>query len=289
VQDPKVKKMTGTAEKIVAYLGPEGTFCEQAALKYFSNSSVKLLPCPSITEVFTTVKKRGTRYGVVPLENSLQGSERTTLDLLLQSNLKVRGEVDIRVAHNLIAKPVTERKDIRIIVSHPLALAQCHNFLQKEFPRVELKETNSTAKAVQLLAELVNAGAIGTDVAARRYGMRILYKHIEDDFNNFTRFFILGRKDVEPTGRDKTSLVFSVKDEPGALYRILEAFVTRNINLTKIESRPERGKPWKYIFYLDFEGHRTEAKSIEALDDMAKLCIFVKTLGSYPRSPSNYE
>jgi len=272
---------------LIAYLGPKGTFCEQAARKHFTNSVAKLLPCPTIAGVFTAVKEGKATYGVVPLENSLQGSERTTLDLLLQSNLRVRGEVDIRVVHNLIAKPGVKAEDIRVILSHPQALAQCRLFLERKFPRVDLKETSSTARAIELLRDLEGAGAIGTDVAAGHYGMEVLYRGIEDDPNNFTRFFILGREDAAPTGGDKTSLIFSVKDEPGALYRVLEAFAKRNINLAKVESRPERGKPWKYVFYLDFEGHRTEESSLEALKDMAARCIFVKTLGSYPRASNN--
>jgi len=283
-----VREMAGSAkEVVVAYLGPEGTFCEQAARKYFLDSTTRLLPRPTIADVFTAVKEGKAMYGVVPLENSLQGSERVTLDLLLQSNLKVRGEVDIRVVHNLIVKPGTKAEDIRVILSHPQGLAQCRLFLEKSFPRVELRETNSTARAVELLKELKDAGAIGTETAAERYEMRILHRGIEDDPNNFTRFFVLGSEDTAPTGWDKTSLIFSVKDEPGALYKVLEAFAARNINLTKVESRPERGKPWKYIFYLDFEGHRTEAKSVEAVKDMAARCIFVKTLGSYPRASNN--
>lgn len=272
---------------VVAYLGPEGTFCEQAARKYFPNPATALLPRPTIADVFTVVKEGRASYGVVPVENSLQGSERTTLDLLLQNNLRVRGEVDIRVVHNLIAKPGTKEEDIRVIISHPQALAQCRRFLEKNFPGVELREASSTARAVELLRELEDTGAIGTETAAEGYGMDILFRQIEDDPNNFTRFFVLGREDAAPTGQDKTSLVFSVKDEPGALYRVLEAFATRGINLTKVESRPERGKPWRYIFYLDFEGHRTEARSVEALKDMEERCIFVKTLGSYPRASNN--
>jgi chorismate mutase/prephenate dehydratase len=221
---------------------------------------------------------------VVPLENSLQGSERPTLDLLLQNDLKVRGEVDIRIVHNLIAKAGIKEKDVRVIVSHPQALAQCHRFIEKEFPKCELREASSTAKAVETLKILDNAAAIGTVIAAQKYGMTILRKQIEDNPNNFTRFFVLGSKDAGPTGNDKTSIVFSTRDEPGALYRILRAFARREVNLTKIESRPEWGKPWKYVFYLDFEGHRTEEKSIEALNEMKESCIFVKVLGSYPRA-----
>ena len=279
-----MKDLADAHTTVIAYLGPEGTFCEQAARKFFSNEAATFTPSQSISDVFAVVEREKATYGVVPLENSLQGSERPTLDLLLQNDLKVRGEVDIRIVHNLIAKAGSKEKDVRVIVSHPQALAQCHRFIEKEFPKCELREASSTAKAVETLKILDNAAAIGTVIAAQKYGMTILRKQIEDNPNNFTRFFVLGSKDAGPTGNDKTSIVFSTRDEPGALYRILRAFARREVNLTKIESRPEWGKPWKYVFYLDFEGHRTEEKSIEALNEMKESCIFVKVLGSYHRA-----
>jgi len=175
---------------------------------------------------------------------------------------------------------------MRVIMSHPQALAQCRLFLENNLPKAELRETNSTAKAVGLLKHMDKAGAIGTETAAKNNKMDILARQIEDDPNNFTRFFILSKEDKPAMGCDKTSLIFSVRDAPGSLYRILRIFAVRNINLTKIESRPERGQPWKYIFYLDFEGHRTEEKSRSALEEMEKRCLFIKVLGSYPRSSS---
>jgi chorismate mutase/prephenate dehydratase len=283
--------MTGNGEDAntihVAYLGPEGTFCEQATLRFFSRPGLVLVPGSTVGDVFALVREGRAVFGVVPLENSLHGSERTTLDLLLSSSLKVRGEVDIRVVQNMIVKPGMEAEDIRVVVSHPQALAQCRGFLEKRFPGVEQRETNSTARAVEMLGELKGAAAIGTDIAAKRYGMTVLYRDIEDDPNNFTRFFVLGHEDAPPSGRDKTSLVFSVRDDPGALFKALEAFARRGINLAKVESRPERGKPWRYVFYLDFEGHRSEAKSVEALKEMDEKCLFVKVLGSYPRASDN--
>jgi chorismate mutase/prephenate dehydratase len=196
----------------------------------------------------------------------------------------VSGEVEHRIIHNLIVKSGTRLNEIKVVISHPQALAQCRLFLEKKLSKAQLKEVNSTARAVELLNQMNNAGAIGAGIAAKNKKMVILARHIEDDPNNFTRFFILSNRDKPPTGSDKTSLIFSVKDAPGSLYRILKVFAGNNINLTKIESRPERGKPWKYIFYVDFEGHRNEAKSRSVLDDMEKQCIFVKVLGSYPRS-----
>jgi chorismate mutase/prephenate dehydratase len=270
----------------VAHLGPRGTFCEQAAKKKFPSAKYTLAPYPSISDVFKAVKSEEADYGVVPVENSLDGSVHLTLDLLLDSDLMVCRELEHRIIHNLISKPGTKLETIRIVMSHPQALAQCRLFLEKNLPRAELREVNSTAKAVELIKHTDNAGAIGTGAAAKNNRMEIMARGIEDDPHNFTRFFVLSKEDSPPTGRDKTSLIFSAKDVPGSLHKILSFFAIRDINLTKIESRPERGKPWKYIFYLDFEGHRTEDKGLAALEDMEKQCIFVKVLGSYPRSRS---
>ena len=266
----------------VAYLGPEGTFCEQAARKQFSRAA--LIPYPNIAGVFMAVEKREVDYGAVPVENSTEGSVYATLDRLLESNLMICGEVELKVAHNLIVKPNTSLNQIKVILSHPQALAQCRRFIENTFPDAELREVSSTAKAVELLGSVDNAAAIGTEIAAERSKMVVLKKGIEDESNNLTRFFVLGEVDARPTGRDKTSLIFSAKHIPGALYRVLEIFAVRNINLTKIESRPEKGKPWSYVFFLDFEGHRTEEKSNEALNAMKERCTYIKLLGSYPRA-----
>ena len=271
----------------VAYLGPEGTFCEQAARRYFYPATPTLIACSTIRDVFDAVEETKATYGAVPVENSLEGSERRTLDLLLEKELLICGEVDLRVVHNLIVRPGTVLENVQVILSHPQALAQCRQSLEKYFPKAELGEVSSTARAVQQLSEAKNAAAIGTETAAQRYGMEIAYRQIEDDPHNFTRFFILGKEDRIATGRDKTSLIFSAKHEPGALFQVLEAFAIRGINLTKIESRPQRGRPWEYVFYLDFEGHRTEQRSKETLEAMRRKCIFIKILGSYPKSSEN--
>ena len=225
-----------------------------------------------------------TEYGVVPVENSLDGSVRVTLDLLFKNKIMVNGEVEYRIIHNLIVKSGTKLTDIKIVISHPQALAQCRLFLENKLAKAQLKEASSTARAVELLNQIGNAGAIGAAITKKNKNMTILARHIEDDPNNFTRFFILSNRDKPPTGNDKTSIIFSIKDAPGSLYKILKIFKMNNINLTKIESRPERGKPWKYIFYVDFEGHRNEEKNRSALENMERQCIFVKVLGSYPRS-----
>lgn len=269
-------------ESRVAYLGPEGTFSEQAARKYFSKAS--FIPCPNITDVFAAVENRNTEYGLVPAENSTDGSIPVTLDLLLESRVMIWGEVELKVTHNLIIKPNMSLDKIELIISHPQALAQCRQFLTSMFPKAELREVSSTAKAVELLREIDKAAAIGTEAAAKRSGMLVSRKQIEDEPNNITRFLVLGEKDAEPTGCDKTSLVFSTKHMPGSLYKVLEVFAIRNINLTKIESRPEKKRAWSYVFYLDFEGHRTDNVVKEALDSMMDRCIYVKILGSYPKA-----
>ena len=271
---------------VTAYLGPKGTFCEQAARKHFYSKEVNFMPFLSIAEVFRAVEGRISEYGVVPVENSLEGSVHLTLDLLLETDLMVCGEVELRIEHNLIVKSGTRIEMIQLVLSHAQALAQCRRFLEKNLPKADIREVSSTAKAVEMLNSLNNAASIGPETAAENSGMEILVKGIEDSFNNFTRFFILNKKDASLTGKDKTSIIFSAKNTPGSLYRVLEAFAVREINLTKIESRPERGKPWEYIFYLDFEGHRIEEKNREALKDTEKNCIFLKVLGSYPKTLS---
>lgn len=268
----------------VAYLGPVGTFSEEAARSYFESAGADFTPCPSVHDVSRLVDVSDADFGVVPVENSLEGSYTVALGLLLETRLMVCGEVERRIHHNLIAKPGTRLQDIRLVVSHSQALAQCREYLERTLPKAERREVASTARAVEMLKELENAAAIGAMTSAKIYGMEVLAKGIEDQPNNFTRFFILGHTDCQTTGRDKTSIIFAVRDVPGALFKALEAFSTRDINLTKVESRPTRGQPWQYVFYLDFEGHKDDVKCREALTDLASKCIFLKVLGSYPRA-----
>ena len=209
---------------------------------------------------------------------------RETLDCFMQSKVRVCGEGEINVVHNLIVKPNTDMQQIQVVLSHPQALAQCRRYLETTLGPVKLRETSSTAQAVELLNTVPNAAAIGTEAAAKQNQMSVVQRHIEDVANNVTRFFILGKHDAKPTDHDKTSIVFSTKHSPGALYQILEVFAIRNINLTKIESRPDRGQPWKYVFYLDFEGHREDKVAQEALASLENISLFVKVLGSYPRA-----
>ena len=275
---PKKGKVT------VAYLGPEGTFSEQAAKKYFSDrKNVFYFECSTIPEVFEAVEKGKAGYGVVPVENSIEGSVNLTLDLLYQKNLRIAGETTQKIEHNLIVNPKTKGLNIKVIVSHPQAIAQCRKFLAKKFPKARFIEVESTALAVKKLKTLKNAAAIGSIHAAKIYGMKVLAENIGDVKNNLTRFFILAKKDSKPTGNDKTSLMFSLKHEPGALFRFLKPFAEKNINLTKIESRPSKVKPWQYIFLMEFEGHRLDKKCLEALREAKKLCEKLRVLGSYPK------
>jgi prephenate dehydratase len=281
---PILKDSERKKEISVAYLGPRGTFSEQAARKFFTQKNVKFVEALTIREIFEKIVNRKIDYGVVPLENSIEGSVNITLDLLYHSNIKICGEIEEPINHNLIVKPGTKRETIKIIVSHPQALAQCLTYIERNFPKAVLKEASSTAAAVKNLRKLKNAAAIGTMLAAKIYGMKILDRNIDGENKNFTRFIVLSLKDGKPTGKDKTSIIFSVKDEPGALYKALKPFATRNINLTKIESRPAKDEPWSYIFFTDFEGHRKDEKCRDALKELSKQCKLVKVLGSYPKA-----
>lgn len=275
------RRLEGEETK-VAFLGPQGTFAEEAARKFFPSAGTTFIPCTSIVDVFREVENGEALYGVVPVESSTEGAVNVTLDQLLSSNLMVCGEIELQVRHNLIIPSTADLKNVEVVVSHPQALAQCRRYLEEHFPNVETKEVSSTAKAVAMLSKLPNAAAIGTELAAEIYGMKLAAKGIQDNPRNYTRFFILSKNDCPKTGQDKTSVIFSVKHVPGALYKALEEFATRKVNITKIESRPTKQKQWEYVFFLDFEGHRTDKISQETLEGLRKKTIFLKTLGSYP-------
>jgi len=271
-------------ETKVAFLGPRGTFCEQAAREHFRDVNAIFHERPSIADVFRSVMVHEADSGVVPIENSNEGSVVATLDLLNESGLKISGEVILRITHSLIAKPDTGLNEIREVASHPQALAQCRQYLKENLPSATLVETRSTADAVKLTSERDGVAAIGTELAAQLYGMKVLASGIEDNCENHTRFFVLNWTDREPTGKDRTSVLFSVRHRPGSLHEALATLSSRIINLTKIESRPARGKPWEYVFFCDFEGHRKDAKSQEALEELQRKTIDLKILGSYPRA-----
>jgi chorismate mutase/prephenate dehydratase len=267
----------------VAFQGEIGAYSEEAAFQFFG-SSIQIRPRETLEEVFKVVEEEGVQFGVVPVENSLEGSISRVYDLLLDSALRVCGEIELRVIHCLIASLEAGLDTIKKVYSHPQALAQCRSFLKHL--NAELSPTYDTAGSVKMIKKspMPDSAAIASARAAEIYGMKVIAQEIEDNPNNYTRFFILSQEDSLPSGNDKTSIVFSTKDRPGALYEALGEFARRNLNLTKLESRPTRQKPWQYNFYLDFDGHREEKAAREALENLEKTSIFVKVLGSYPKA-----
>lgn len=267
----------------VSFQGEHGAYSEQAVQTFFG-ASVITQPCSTLKQVFRTVENGSVLYGVVPVENSVEGSVSQTYDLLLQSFLKINGEIKIRVSHCLLALPGTKSNDIRRVYSHPQALAQCQAFL--ESLQVIAEPTYDTAGSAKLIKEknLHDAAAIASERAASLYGLDILHRNIEDVPENHTRFFVIGIDDAERTGEDKTSIVFGTKHTPGSLHKALSELATRGINLTKIESRPIRGRPWEYHFYVDFEGHNADPSCSQALQALSKSATFLKILGSYPQA-----
>ncbi len=267
----------------IAFQGEHGAYSEKAVFSFFG-STVDVKPCRDFKDVFENVDKQVTSYGVVAIENSLEGIVNQTYDLFLVYDLKVRGEVIVKIDHCLIANPNTSLDEVEAVYSHPQALAQSRNFLEKLGP--ELIPTYDTAGSVKLLKEkgLKNAAAVASESAAELYGMKILARDIADNPENYTRFFVLSKGDSALTGNDKTSIIFSAAHQPGSLYHALGEFAKRDINLMKIESRPTKQAPWEYNFYLDFEGHRNEKRCAEALKALEKYAVFVKVLGSYPKA-----
>jgi chorismate mutase/prephenate dehydratase len=271
---------------VVAFQGEIGAYSEEAALQYFGQD-VSTKPCESFDVVFKAVEQGEVTYGVVPVENSLEGSIARVYDLFLSSSLKVRGETELRVMHSLIANPGVTLDNVKRVYSHPQALGQAQAFLRQL--NVEAVSTYDTAGSVRMIKEknITDGAAVAGARTAEIYGMKILARQIEDNPNNYTRFFILSNQDSPPTGKDKTSIVFSVKHKPGALFSAMKEFADAGINLTKIESRPTRQRAWEYNFYLDFEGHREDKKIKDALKSLEEHSLFLKVLGSYPRTVSN--
>ncbi len=267
----------------VAFQGEPGAFSEEAAMEFFGRA-VTTCPCESFDDVFTSVTEERTRFGIVPVENSSEGSISRVYDLFLDHDVRVCGETALRIVHCLIAGTNTSLGDIRRVYSHPQALGQCREFLAHL--GCELVPAYDTAGSVKMVSEQRSgeAAAVAGARAAELYGMRVVATGIEDSKSNYTRFFILSKRDVPPSGQDKTSIVFSVRHEPGALYEALRVLAERGVNLTKIESRPTRQQPWEYNFYLDFEGHRLDPQFSEALRSIEPYCIFVRVLGSYPKA-----
>lgn len=266
--------------QLVAYLGPRATFTHLACIQQFG-SSARYVPVSSITDVFHEVERGRANFGLVPIENSTEGVVNHTLDMFIDSNLLIYGEVLQEVSHHLLSK-ADRVEDIKKLYSHPHAIAQCRNWLEKNLPHVPVSEVPSTARAAELCADDPSAAAIASELASQLYGLKILRSRIEDNINNFTRFLVLSQKPAERTGKDKTSLMLSVKDKVGALYELLRPFASHGINMTKIESRPSRRKAWEYLFFVDIEGHVEEDRVKKALEEVKGRCLFMKILGSYP-------
>ncbi len=265
----------------VAYLGPEGTYTHQAGLDYFG-SSVEFIPVPFVEGIFQAVERGQTHYGVVPFENSIEGVVSATLDLFFFSPVKITGEIYLPVSHHLLCLS-GQRRDIVRIYSHPQATAQCKKWLSLHMPGIPAVDVSSTAEAAARTAQDPQAAAIASMAASLLYGLKVAEEGIEDVKENYTRFLVLGMEEAPPTGRDKTSVLFSAAHEAGALCGILSLFAQEGINLTKIESRPSRQKPWDYLFYVDFEGHAGEDRVRRALGGLRERALTWKVLGSYPR------
>ena len=270
--------------KRIAYLGPQGTFTEDAALLH--DKTAQLIPFPSIPAVAVAVTSGMAEEGVVAIENSLEGSVTDTLDLLIhESGVFIRKELVLPIEHYLLVKPGTEAGEVKVLYSHPQALGQCRNVIERCFPKVDVVAALSNAAAVEeMMASIHPAAAIGTRRAAELYGAEILARGIQDKASNVTRFVVLALTDHPPTGSDKTSLCFSFADDrPGVLCEVLQKFAERNINLAKIESRPSKESLGRYIFLIDIEGHHDDSLVSEVLNQVREVTSLFKVFGSYPR------
>ncbi len=267
----------------VAFQGEPGAYSEEAAVRLFGE--VEAVPCPSLAQAFEAVAAGRADRGVVPVENSQAGSINETYDLLLAHSLVITGELDLRVSHCLVALPGQALGEIRRVYSHPQALAQCEAYLRRlGAEAVPAYDTAGSAKMIRE-QQLKGCAAVASRRAAEIYRLAVLAEGIETNPSNYTRFLAIGPLPAPPGGRSKTSIVFVVENRPGTLYAALGALATRGINLTKIESRPGRQRPWDYIFYADVEGHAEDAVLREALGDLGRHTTFLRVLGSYPRSP----
>jgi chorismate mutase/prephenate dehydratase len=267
----------------VAYFGPEGTFTHLAAKRRFGELA-RLNGVPSIEEVFSAVDRGKARLGVVPVENTTEGVVTQTLDAFAESDLSICGEIVLRISLDLFSRS-GRIEDVRRVATHPQPLAQCRRWLDQHLPGVERIETASTAVAARLAAADGDVAAIGSAIAGEAHSLETIESSIEDHRDNTTRFLLIGRQESEPTGNDLTSVLFTIhKDEAGGLYRLIEPMARHDVNLTEIQLRPIAGKPWEYYFFIDLEGHRSDARVAEALAAAAKVANFHRVLGSFPRA-----
>jgi chorismate mutase/prephenate dehydratase len=265
----------------IAYFGPEATFTHQAAIRRFG-SSLRYSALKTIGDVFAEVSKNRADYGVVPVENSTEGVVTHTLDMFVDSDLKVVAQIILRVQQCLLSN--SPRKQIKKLFVHPQSLAQCRGWIQNNLPQAEIIETSSNARSAEMAAKEKNTAAIAGILAAEKYNLQVLEQDIQDNAANATRFLVLGRQCSPPTGNDRTSLMVSISDKVGALHHALAAFRRNRINLTKIESRPSKRKAWEYFFFIDCDGHVLDRKVTKAIEQLEQECSFVKVLGSYPNS-----
>lgn len=265
----------------IAYLGPEGTWTHQAAIKKFGHS-VGYSAQANFSDVFDQVARRRADYGVVPIENSTEGAVSHTLDLFVDSPLHICAQILLRIENGLMA--AIPREQIKTLYSHPQVFGQCRSWILTNFPDADLVEVSSTTKAAQLAVDNAKDGAaaLGGPLAAEMYGLTLLEESIQDRATNTTRFLVIGEKTCPPTGNDRTSILFAIHDRPGSLVNALKSFDDFQINMSKIESRPSKRKDWEYIFYVDLAGHCQDQKVADALAELAKHCSLVKLLGSYP-------
>lgn len=267
----------------VAYLGPRTTFSHQAAVMQFGHA-VDFQPERTIGEVFEAVERGRAHYGVVPVENSQEGSVNATLDRFMDGETKICAQIFLPVELNLLGTgPLA---NVRKVYSHPQPFGQCRRWLSEHLPSAECIEVSSTARAAELAAAERDAAAIAGSMAGEEFGLPVLAPSIQDAANNVTRFFVIGKKAARPSGRDKTSVMFAVKDQPGALAKALEPFEQAGISLTRIESRPSKRQAWEYYFFADFAGHAEDPKVAAALAGLGKVCAFTRILGSYPDRPA---
>jgi chorismate mutase/prephenate dehydratase len=266
----------------IAFLGPQGTFTQTAALKHFGHA-VRTLPVAAIPDVFQEVETGNCNYGVVPVENSTEGVVSHTLDMFLTSPLKICGEVTLRIHHNLLGTR-TDLKQITKVYAHQQSLAQCRGWLDRHLAQAEHIAVGSNAEAARLVREQPDAAAIASETAAEIYGLQILAPNIEDEAGNTTRFLVIGRQQVPPSGQDKTSLLITTKNEAGGLHRLLTPLASHGISMSRIESRPSRRGMWDYVFFIDIDGHAEEPRIAEALSALEQAAGMFRNLGSYPKA-----
>jgi len=267
----------------VAYFGPAGSFTNAATLKHFGQAVIAAAQ-PSIDSVFAQVESGQCKYGVVPVENSTEGMVNHTLDSFINSTLKICGEVELRIQLHLLGNASSDKSKITKICAHPQALAQARKWLDSNWPDVEREAVSNNAEAARMASENEHVAAVAGDLAAEQYGLLKLAQNIEDYANNTTRFLIIGREEVAPSGTDKTSIIVSVRNKPGALFKLLEPFNRNDVMLTRIDTRPSRTETWAYVFFIEFEGHHQNEKIAAILTEIEEQSVMVKMLGSYPRA-----